>query len=224
MDCSLITCYNHIYKELIFGGDGMKTVEEKVKDKLRRASQGTLFSLDDFQSAGTYESVKKTVNTLVGEGSLIRVYKGIYQKPKFSEFLNMTISASPREIAEKYAQKYKWDIAPAGDIALNILGLDTQVPHIYEYISDGPNRTITLDNGTKITFKHVLQKETKLSRNSSLVIEALKHLGKEAITDEDLKKILSKLDSVQFKQLQQDSKNTRVWIQELIKRMGEFHV
>jgi len=202
----------------------MKSVKEKILAKIKRAPKGTLFSLGDFHNMGSYEAIKKTVSELTKEEILIKVYNGIYQKPNYSEFLKTNISASPREIAEKYALKHQWEIAPAGIMALNLLGLDTQVPNTYNYISDGPSREIYLQNGKKVQFRHVQEKDVKMNRVSSLVIESIKHIGKDNITDVDLAKIRSKINDKQMKQLTKDSAITRVWIRECINRMDEYYV
>jgi hypothetical protein len=202
----------------------MRTNKEKIVAKIRRAPKGTLFSLKDFNNVGDYGAVKKEVLSLVKEGTLIHVYSGIYQKPNYSDFLKANISASPREIAEKYAQKNQWEIAPAGVMALNLLGLDTQVPNTFHYISDGPTREIKLENGKKIKYRHVQEKDIKMNQISSLVIEAIKQIGKDNVTDDDLAKVKSKLNNVQMKQLRKDSAQTRVWIYDTIKRMEDMNV
>ncbi len=202
----------------------MKTVKDKVLAKIKRAPKGTLFSLADFQKSGNYRAIKNVVLELIKEDKLIKVHNGIYQKPNYSEYLKVNISASPREIAEKYAQKHQWEIAPAGVMALNLLGLDTQVPNTYNYISDGPSRTILIQDGKKIQFRHVQEKDIKMNRVSSLVIEALKHIGKDNINEADLIKIRSKIDDKKMKQLMMDSAIARVWIRESIKKMGDLNV
>ena len=201
----------------------MKTVREKILLKIKRAPKGTLFSLGDFSKAGSYEAVKKVVSELTKDEILIKVYNGIYQKPNYSEFLKSNISTSPREIAEKYAQKHQWEIAPAGVMALNLLGLDTQVPNTYNYISDGPTRAIILDDNKKIHFRHVQEKDVKMNKLSSLIIEALKHIGKDNVSYDDLVKIKSKIDDKQMKQLIKDSIFTRVWIREYVNKMEELN-
>ena len=43
-------------------------------------------------------------------------------------------------VAHALARKFNWHIQPAGDAALNLLGLSTQVPVCWIYLSDGPSR------------------------------------------------------------------------------------
>ena len=202
----------------------MRTVKEKIRAKIRRASKGTLFTTSDFGDLGSYSSVRKVICELLKSGELVKVYPGIYQKPVLSELLNENIPALPSEIAKKYAQKNRWEIAPAGDTALNILSLDTQVPNVYEYISDGPNKEIVLDYGQKIKFRHVQQREMKMNPTSSLVIEALKRLGKDNVTDKEIRIIRSKLTDEQITKLQEDAKTSRVWIRSLVREMEKKDV
>ncbi|WP_312855538.1 DUF6088 family protein [Litoribacterium kuwaitense] len=84
------------------------------------------------------------------------------------------MGASPNKVAEKLGEKLGWMIAPAEDTALNELGLSTQVPAKYTFISDGPSKKYTLDNGIDIYFKHKANKEiSKLSKKEAIVIEAI---------------------------------------------------
>jgi hypothetical protein len=202
----------------------VKSVKDRIRDKLRRAPRGTLFTVSDFDALGSNPSVRKVIAELTKSNELIVVYSGIYQKPNYSKLLKEYIPALPSEIAKKYASKNRWEIAPAGNTALNILGLDTQVPNVYEYISDGPNREIVLDYGQRIKFRHVQQREVKMDSTSSLVIEALKQLGEKNIDDKKLKIVRGRLNEGQMKKLLEDAVSSRVWIRELIKSMEDIDV
>ncbi len=65
----------------------------------------------------------------------------------------------------------------------NLLGLSTQVPAAWVYVSDGTYKEYTYDN-TTIQFKKTTNKEvSKLSYKTALTVQALKALGKEQIDD-----------------------------------------
>lgn len=90
-------------------------------------------------------------------------------------------------------RNFHWTIAPCGDIALNKLGLSTQVPVVWSYISDGPYRKFSWDNIT-VSFKHRANREISfMSESTILVIEALKTLGKERVDDNVISKIRNRL-------------------------------
>lgn len=199
-----------------------KSSKDKILAKIKRAPKGKLFILSDFSNLGSDGTIRKTLHEIENAGQLKRVYLGIYQKPDFDKFLNVPIPSSPTEIAETIGRKNNWTISPAKNLALNILGLDTQVPNTYDYVSDGPSKEFILENGTKITFRHVTQRESLLHSTSALIVEALKEIGSEKVDDQVLKQIKSKLTDKQLAQLEKDTKYTRVWIREKIKRMIEM--
>lgn len=199
-----------------------KTTKERILAKIKRASKGRLFVTNDFVETGSSEAVRKVLHELNKEEVLVRVYAGIYQKPNYNAFLDMKIPAAPGEIAEAIARKNRWTITPAKDMALNVLGLDTQVPNSYVFISDGPSKTITLEDGRTIKFRHVAQRESRLSTSSALVVEAFKALGEEQVTDDVLQQVKHKLSPEQITQLKKDVTYSRAWIREKIKRMDEI--
>lgn len=197
-------------------------VKDKIKNRVRVAPKGKVFVLSDFASLGNYKTIQKQVNLLVQEGELRQLHRGIYQKPKYNELVQRPVPASAEEIAAAYARKNRWKISPAGELALNKLGLSTQVPVQYHYVSSGPSKEIELDNGRKITFRHVTQRESDMHPVSATVIEALKTLGQENVSDKTIKKISSRLNDKQYEQLRKDSVNARSWIRDLINKMEAY--
>lgn len=74
-----------------------------------------------------------------------------------------------------------------------MLGISTQVTAVWSYISDGPYKTYEW-NSTKLEFKHRTNKEiTGLSYMTSLVIQALKTLGKSNVTTDIIQTLSEKL-------------------------------
>ncbi len=64
--------------------------------------------------------------------------RGVYDKPAYSNLLQEVAAPDPEQIAEALARSYNWTIAPSGNTALNLLGLSTQVPANWVFISSGP--------------------------------------------------------------------------------------
>lgn len=190
-------------------------IEKRIED----AERGALFVSSDFADIAPDDAVRKTLSRLVASDVLERPLRGIFRKPGFNEFLNEPTVSSPDQIAQALARKFNWSIAPAGDTALNMLGLDTQVPSVQRYVSDGPYRTYTYGPFT-LSFLHTANKEVSaLSPTTSLVIQALKARGKDALSEADLDLIASKFDETQIEQILEEAKTTTVWIREALKRL-----
>ncbi|QRN85558.1 type IV toxin-antitoxin system AbiEi family antitoxin domain-containing protein [Clostridia bacterium] len=187
-------------------------IQRLIEEHINNERNGDLFTIQDFLDYGNYDAVKMALSRLNKKGVLIRVIRGVYQKPNYSDFLNESIPASPNELAKAYAKNYKWKIIPKGDTALNILGLSTQVPAVYNYASSGPYKKIEY-NGMTIRFSTKTSREiTELSYKEGLLIEAIKALGKGKISDIDRSRIFEKYSCCELSSLLDNNKNIRRWI------------
>lgn len=101
---------------------------------------------------------------------------------------------------------------------MNKLGLSTQVPFVWSYVSDGPYREFSWDNIT-LSFKHKSNREISFLSNVSIIfIEAIKTLGKNNI-DENVIAILKKrLNENDKKLLLKEAVDSPSWIFDIVKR------
>jgi hypothetical protein len=195
-------------------------IQQRIEEEIKHAPKNRIYVLADFHDAGNYEATKKAVLRLTSEGKLLRLSKGIYKSPCYNSFLREEVKASPLDIAKKIARKNRWTIAPSGNTALNALGLSTQVPAEYHFVSSGTNKEIELEKGIKLYFKHIPSKEIAgISFKSALVIEAVKALGRSGIDDSARAKIGSSLFDTERKKLAHESKTSRVWVAEEIRKI-----
>ena len=105
---------------------------------------------------------------------------------------------------------------PTGAHAQNALGLSTQVPLRIVYLTDGSPRTIKIGNRT-IQFKKTTPKNLALKGNiSKLVVQALKDIGKEKATTQELEKIQNVLLKEDKQDLKHDIAIAPQWIAELM--------
>ena len=184
-----------------------------------QAPDGSVFVNSDFADITDTNTIKQIISRLIKEGTLRRIIRGVFEKPKYSKLLQEYVAADPNEIANALARCYHWTIAPCGDTALNKLGLSTQVTAVWSYISDGPYKTYEWDK-TKIEFKHRTNKEiTGLSPTTILVIQALKTLGKEN-TDSKVIRILShRLNTEEKAALLREGSEATDWVYNVIREI-----
>lgn len=197
-----------------------KTIEELLSE----AQPGDVFVPADFAETGSADSVRKALSRLVNAGELERPIRGLYRKPRQSAFLDKEVPASPDEIAEALARKFEWHIAPYGDTALNRLGVDSQVPSVVRYVSDGPYRTYQYGPYT-IEFRHTANRDlSRLNPVAATVVQALKALGKNGVTGEKLDIISSRLDDAQMDKLTSETRNATSWVREAVRDMQKRRV
>ncbi|MFR9302765.1 MAG: DUF6088 family protein [Fenollaria massiliensis] len=184
-------------------------------------NQGKIFSINDFYDLGTKNTIKSILYRLNEENEIARLLDGLYTKPKYSKILNEYSYPDASAVAEKIADKFSWTIAPTGDTALNYTGLSTQVPNEYVYISDGAYREY-LYRDKKIIFKHTTNRNiTSYSKELSILIQAIKALGKDNISEEDIKKLAVFAKEIQ-EDLIKDTLKLPFWIQEVLNKIQEI--
>ncbi len=181
--------------------------------------RGWAFSSNDLLKKFNRQQADNVLSDLVKEGKIRRVCRGIYDYPKYSEFLKQDLSPDIDQVARAFARKFNWRIEVLGDTALNILGLSTQVVAKYIYLSDGSNRTYDI-LGTTLEFKKSSLKNIGFKyEESSLIVQALKALGKERITEDVIESIRKRIEPKTYPKILKDTQSSTVWIYEAIKQI-----
>ena len=189
----------------------------EIKRIITNAEAGTVFVAVDFTNIAEKKTISMGLTRLEAEGLIRRVFRGVYDKPEYNEFLGEYVAPSPNKVAHALARNFGWTIVPCGDTALNILGLSTQVPATWVYVSDGTYKEYTYDN-TTIQFKKTTNKEvSKLSYKTALTVQALKALGKDNIDDITIGRLSKLLTKEEKKLMLDEAKAAMSWIYEYIK-------
>jgi hypothetical protein len=191
----------------------------EIKQKILSAENGTVFVAIDFVDLTDKTTVSVCLTRLENENIIQRILRGVYYKAEYNEFLQEYVVPNPDKVAHALARNFGWTIVPCGDTALNILGLSTQVPAAWSYVSDGTYKEYTYDN-TTIKFKRTTNKEiSKLSYKTALVVQALKALGKDNIDDTIINKLKNDLTAEEKATALLEAKAATSWIYEFIKQI-----
>lgn len=198
----------------------MNSITKQIEN-IMSENQGKIFSINDFYNIGTKNTIKSVLYRLNEENKIKRLMDGLYIKPKYSNILKEYSYPDASEVAQKLADKFSWTIAPAGDTALNYTGLSTQVPNEYIYISDGAYREYLYRN-KKIIFKHTTNRNiTSYSKELAILIQAVKALGKDNISEEHIKKLEVFAKNIE-EDLKDDTLKLPFWIQEVLAKIQEI--
>jgi len=198
----------------------MQSTEEQILKKINNHTRGKIFFPDDFLKLGSSEAVRQALVRLKDNGELVRLAHGIYLYPKTDPQLGV-LNPSIEKIAEAIAKRDKAKIIPTGTLAMNKLGLSTQVPLNAVYLTDGSPRSIQVGN-RKIKFKRTVPKNLKAKGEiSSLVIQALKEIGKGNVTEQQKEEITEHLKKEKPEHLKHDIKLAPVWIREIMEQSIE---
>ena len=199
----------------------MNSYLDQIKNRINDFDSRKVFINNDFLDIAGNETVRRTLNQLVSENKIKRVINGFYYNPIYSELIGEYEAVSIHELALAIARKYNWNIAPYNSTALNLLGLSTQVPTHYKYISSGRYKEYKIGD-TVLEFKKVNPGEiANMSLKTATVIQAIKSLGKENITNEVIQKIRENLSEKERIDLMNESKSVPAWIYEVIRKISE---
>ena len=192
---------------------------QKIRERVLVANEGSVFATSDFADIADTNTVRSALYRLVQDGVLRRIFNGIFEKPKYSKLLDEYVAVDPDAVAKALARSYHWTIAPCGNTALNLLGLSTQVTAVWSYISDGPYKIYEW-NSTKLIFKHRTNKEiTGLSYMTSLIIQALKTLGKSNVTPEVIQILSKKLTDTEKNACLKEATESTDWVYKTIRQI-----
>lgn len=192
------------------------SIIKQIKQKIERLPKGKVLFITDFPELGSDVTIRQSLQRLTKKSLLIRLSQGVYYYPKQNDVLGI-IYPTAEQIAQAIAKRDKARIIPTGSYALYKLGLSTQIPMNVVCLTDGSARKIEVGK-QKITFKKTSPKNLAVTHKlSNLVIQGLKELGKNNITENTnfkLKKIIGK--SSETKKVKKNIRNAPVWIQKIV--------
>lgn len=193
-----------------------KSVQTRIENKIKSMKRGSILFPSNFDDIGNVEVVKKSLLRLENKNFLVRLAHGIYLYPKQDKLLGV-LYPTIEEIAIAIAERDKARITPTGTTALNKLGLSTQIPMNIVFITDGAPRSIVVGKRT-IKFKRTSPKNLAVKGEiTSLIIQALKEIGKDNVTAEQLEKIKIHLEKEKQDIIEHDAKLAPVWISKIMK-------
>ena len=203
----------------------MKKISESLADavmkQVSKMPAEACFSRSDFASLGTRFAISQVLSRLERAGILTSPIRGYYCLRRKSKLLNVDMPPDYAALAAAIARNSGWTIIPCGDIAANDLGLSTQVPAVWSYVSTGPYRTYAVGK-MRLEFKHTANRELfNMSKKSALCVQAIKAIGKAGVTSDIIKRLNLRLSDREKKALVSETSHTTSWIYDVIKLIGE---
>jgi len=164
------------------------------------------------------EFVGSTLAELTESGVLFKMAQGIYVKPRKSRF--GLVLPSIEKIVQAIAMRDNAEVLPTGTTALNALGLSTQVPMNYSYLTSGSERTIKLANRQVVLKRGVPKNFCYKTRLIALLTQALRALKQENVGDSELQIIRELIAKETDKEsLAKDVDAMPGWMKRIIKPM-----
>ena len=200
----------------------MKSIENKASARIYGNHRGWAFSKIDFLDLGSDADIRKALSKLAAKGTIRRVLRGVYDYPRTSKLLDTEMGPDLNQLAGALARRSGWRIQPSENTALNLLGLSTQVPALSVYLSDGPSKTYEIGKQQLIFKKRPLKESVFKHKESELVVQALKALGKERSDKEILQKLANTWTPNKWKKILRDTKTAPAWVSGMIRNISKL--
>ncbi|MDR3188266.1 MAG: DUF6088 family protein [Prevotellaceae bacterium] len=201
----------------------MQSIEDVIFARVKKCGRGKEYFASDFAAYGESKAISKALANLVKKQILIKLATGIYYYPKIDKTLGLgALYPSLDTVAEAIARRDKARVAPTGLYALNRLGLSTQVPANFVFLTDGSPRRIKIGNGNGILFKHTAPKNLAFKSDLAMLITfALKEITQERVAPEHLDRLKYVLRQAPKEHILQDAQLMPAWIKKLILTLYE---
>lgn len=197
----------------VHSGIGGSTLRQRIETL---PEDSVLFRSDftDYHS----EFVGGTLSELTNEGVLVKLAQGIYARPRKSRF--GVVLPSVEKIVQAISKRDNAKVIPFGMTALNALGLSTQVPMNYTYLTTGSERTISLKNQQVVLKRGVPKNFCYTTRLISLMVQALRALKQENVGQEEIQTIRTLITREPDKEsLTKDVDMMPAWMKRIVKPM-----
>lgn len=186
---------------------------------IQAKGRGAVFTPNDFWKLGARSAIDQGLTRLVKRGMIRRLARGVYDYPRTNRELGISAYPPIEQIANAITKSQGARIHISGAYAANVLGLSTQVPARVVYLTDGYSKRVILGKQTLI-FRRASPKVMRTAgRVSGTVIQALKHLGQEAITPAMVRQLRRVLKADSREVMLRDLKYAPVWIRNVIKQV-----
>ena len=197
----------------------MQSAHNQIKNAILGSRKGKIIFLSNFSQYGTDVAIRHTFSRLCKEGILIRLSAGIYLYPEIDKEIGV-IYPSIEKIAKEIAKQEKARIIPTGVYALNVLGLSTQISTRVVFLTDGTPRMINIEGEASIKFKKTVPKYLSFkSKLMSLIVFALREIGENKATSEQLEKIKNLLQNEKKEIIINDLNLAPAWVKNTISRL-----
>lgn len=188
-----------------------------LRQRIEAMPEDCILFRSDFPEYHT-EFVGSVLSELTTEGMLVKIAHGIYAKPRNSRF--GVVLPSVDKVVQAIAVRDNAEVLPSSMTALNALGLSTQVPMNYTYLTTGSERTINLSNRKVVLKRGVPKNFCYGTRLISLLVQALKALKKENVGEIELNVIRQLvLKETDKETLVKDVDMMPAWMKRIIKPM-----
>lgn len=198
----------------------LHSIYKKILSRIYGHRRGWVFTPNYFNDLGNRSSIGTVLQRQSDSGIIRRLARGLYDYPVKHDKLGL-LAPSADSIAKALAGRDVVRIQPSGSYAANRLGLSDQVPMKVVFLTDGRSKEVQVGNQQVILKQTTPRNMATAGKISGLVIQALKHIGKDNIDSNIISTLADRLDDDQKKQLMKDIRYAPAWIADIFRKLNK---
>lgn len=177
------------------------SVAESISNRIKRLPKGRPFVRAVFERAGSRSAVNKALSRMVLRGYLERVARGVYMRPKYSQYTGRKVQANPISVMEAVARARGETIQIHGAEAVRRLGLSVQMQVLPTFYTSGSTREIRIGNAV-VRLRHTSrQRLQQAGTRIGTALTAFLYLGKNGVDEQVARTIANSLSDEEFHKL-----------------------
>jgi hypothetical protein len=196
------------------------STETQLANQVQASMPGTVFTPDAFAQLGSRAAVDKALQRQVAVGTLRRLSRGLYDKPRQHELLG-TLWPSVEAVVQAVAGTGMLRTQPTGVYAANLLGLSEQVPAQVVFLTDGISRKIQA-GPMQIHFKRTTPRQMAAAgKLSGLLIQAFKSLGAAHVSAAHIARLRTDIPAIERQRVLEDIALAPGWMRPLLRAVAQ---
>ena len=201
-------------------GKHANSIDSKILSRVQSHGMGWVFTPAHFDDLAGRATVSIVLKRHTDAGTFRNLARGLYDYPKTDPQLGL-LQPTIDDIANALAGRDEIRLQPSGAYAANRLGLSTQVPMKVVYLTDGRSRTVQIGKRQILLRNTTPKNMAAAGKISGLIIQALKHLGKDQVDDHVIDQLDQRLDDTARKQLLKDIRSAPAWIADIFRKLSQ---
>lgn len=172
-------------------------VATEIRREIEQMPEGEPFLVTRFLPLGSRSSVDQALSRLARDGTIMRVSRGIYVRPKASRLFGKALPPTEKVIfALTQAQEEKVEIH--GAEAERRFGLSTQTMMKPVYLTSGPSRKVRIGK-LEVELRHACSRKLALAgTRAGQAMLALLNRGKDGVGEAEIELVRKQLTPEEF--------------------------
>lgn len=194
------------------------TDSELIEKSIMRIPRLKPFFSDTVSAKYPIDVVRKVLKRLMKINKVVSITRGMYVRPKPTRYLDKVgylISPDSEDVIKLVSKKTGEMVIHGQSVALNYIGLSTQIPVRPTYHTSGRSRIIKMKRGGDIRLEHINSKRIVMPGTvTCLVVTALWNKYSKSIHPLSIKKIHERLTPEEYSEVIKNLNKMPVWIKD----------